>query len=59
MKQYWKNTFWLGLVGALAIIFLSVVDAKAWGTSDITNISRYSLIEGKARSNYLYLISHP
>lgn len=53
MKQYWKNTFWLGLIGALAIIFLSVADAKAWGTSDITNIRWESSVHhGKKFRSY-------
>lgn len=52
MKEYWKNTFWLGLVGALAIILLSVVDAKA-GVKDISNLNwKPSVYKGKKYKSY-------
>lgn len=52
MKEYWKNTFWLGLIGALAIIFLSVVDAKA-GVKDISNLNwKASVSKGKKFKSY-------
>lgn len=40
MKQYLKNTFWLGLLGALVLIFLATTgkDAEA-GVKDISNVN--------------------
>ena len=49
MKQYLKNTFWLGLLGALVLIFLATTgkDAEA-GVRDISNVSwRVSVNKGK------------
>ena len=55
MKQYLKNTFWLGLLGALVLILLATTgeQAKAWGNSDVTNISwKKSVYTGKKFRSY-------
>jgi len=54
MKQYLKNTFWLGLLGALVLIFLATTgkDAEA-GVRDISNVSwRVSVNKGKEFKSY-------
>ena len=55
MKQYLKNTFGLGLLGALVLILLATTgeEAKAWGNSDVTNIQwKTSVATGKKFRSY-------
>lgn len=54
MKQYLKNTFWLGLLGALVLIFLATTgkDAEA-GVRDISNLNwKPSVYKGKKYKPY-------
>ena len=50
MKQYLKNTFWLGLVGALVLIFLATTGEEANAENKISTRDHYTSAKGETKA---------